>query len=79
MSLLHMMLVKQSIEVRNCTLASLSVLACGSMYCHTRLHLGFLAKLRILQVPACKMEPQGGIIIVRNRLSGRQADRPTNV
>ena len=31
-------------------------------YCHTRLHLGFSVKLRIWQVPACKMEPQKGII-----------------
>ena len=31
-------------------------------YCHTRLHLGFSAKLRIWQVPACKMEPQSDII-----------------
>ena len=30
--------------------------------CHTRLHLGFSAKLRIWQVPACKMEPRSGII-----------------
>ena len=28
-----------------------------SEYCHTRLHLGFSAQLRILQVSACKMEP----------------------
>ena len=33
--------------------------------CHTRLHLGFSAKLRIWQVPACKMEPQRGIILMR--------------
>ena len=32
-------------------------------YCHTRLHLGFSAKLRIWQLPACKMEPQSGIIL----------------
>ena len=30
--------------------------------CHTRLHLGFSAKLKILQVPACKMEPRSGYI-----------------
>ena len=30
-------------------------------YCHTRLHLGFSAKLRIWQVPACKMEPRSWI------------------
>ena len=28
-----------------------------SSYCHTRLHLGFSAQLRILQVSACMMEP----------------------
>ena len=27
-------------------------------YCHTRLHLGFSAKLKIWQVPSCKMEPR---------------------
>ena len=32
------------------------------LYCHTRLHLGFSAKLRILQVSPCKMEPRSGII-----------------
>ena len=31
--------------------------------CHTRLHLGSSAKLRIWHVPACKMEPQRGIIL----------------
>ena len=35
-------------------------------YCHTRLHLGFSAKLRIWQVPACKMEPRSGIISWKN-------------
>ena len=34
-------------------------------YCHTRLHLGFSANLRIWQVPACKMEPQRGIILTK--------------
>ena len=29
---------------------------------HTRLHLGFSAKLKIWQAPGCKMEPQSGII-----------------
>ena len=32
-------------------------------FCHTRLHLGFSAYLRIWQVSACKMEPQRGIIL----------------
>ena len=27
-------------------------------FCHTRLHLGFSAELKIWQVPTCKMEPQ---------------------
>ena len=31
-------------------------------YCHSRLNLGFLAKLRIFQASACKMEPWSGII-----------------
>ena len=31
-------------------------------YCHTRLHLGFSAKLRIWLASASKMEPQSGII-----------------
>ena len=33
-------------------------------FCHTQLHLGFSAKLRIWQVPTCKMEPRSGIIIM---------------
>ena len=32
-------------------------------FCHTRLHLGFSAELRILQVSACNMEPRSGTII----------------
>jgi len=35
-------------------------------YCHTQLHLGFLAKLRICQASACKMEPRSGIISCKN-------------
>ena len=31
--------------------------------CHTRLHLGFSAMLKIQQVSACKMEPQSGMIM----------------
>ena len=34
--------------------------------CHTRLHLGFSAKLRIWQVSACKMEPRSGNISWKN-------------
>ena len=33
-------------------------------FCHTRLHLGYSARLRIWQVPACKMEPRSGIIFL---------------
>ena len=32
-----------------------------SFYCHTRLHLGFSAKLGIWQISICKMEPRSGI------------------
>ena len=39
--------------------------------CHTRLHLGFSAKLRILEVPVCKMEPRSGIIFCKNRPTHR--------
>ena len=31
---------------------------CTCYFCHTRLHHGFLAKLRIWQVSACKMKPR---------------------
>ena len=44
-------------------------------YCHTRLHLGFSAKLRIWQASACKMEPRSGIIFCQ-KPAGRPADRP---
>ena len=37
-------------------------LLCSRIFCHTRLHLGFSAKLKIWHVPACKVEPQNGII-----------------
>ena len=37
----------------------ISVIYC----CHTRLHLGFSANLRIWQAPACKMGPQSGVIL----------------
>ena len=46
----------------------------GLIYCHTRLHLGFSAKLRIWQVPASKMEPRSGIIFCLNRPAGRPPD-----
>ena len=45
-------------------------------YCHTRLHLGFEAMLKIWQVPACKMEPQRGIIIYRNTFPPAPAPTP---
>ena len=38
-------------------------------YCHTRLHLGFSAKLRIWQISACKMEPRSGIILLMVTIS----------
>ena len=31
--------------------------------CHTQLHLGFSTKLKIWQVPTCKMDPWSGIIL----------------
>ena len=44
---------------------SISQARLSLLYCHTRLHLGFSAKLRIWQVPACKMEPQHCIIVMK--------------
>ena len=41
-------------------------------HCHTRLHLGFSAKLRIWQVPTCKMEPRSGNISCNNHPPTRQ-------
>ena len=38
---------------------------CVIYYCHTRLHPGFSAKLRIWQVPACKMESRSGIFFLQ--------------
>ena len=37
-------------------------------FCHTRLHLGFSAKLRIWQVQACKMEPLSSNIFCKKQL-----------
>ena len=48
-----------------------------NIYCHTRLHLGFSANLRILQVPKCKMEPRSGNIFCKNQ-PDRPTDRPTD-
>ena len=45
-------------------------------YCHTRLHLGFSAKLGIWQVPTCKMEPRSGYIFCQNRPATRPPGRP---
>ena len=45
-------------------------------FCHTRLHLEFSAKLRIWQVPTCKMEPQSGIIALINHPPGHPPTRP---
>ena len=44
-------------------------------YCHTRLHLGFSAKLRVWQVPACKMEPRSGLISCKNRPDPTRPDQ----
>ena len=38
---------------------------CEGLFCHNWLNLGFSFKLRIWQVPACKMEPQRGIILMK--------------
>ena len=47
-----------------CTVGIYLSLGCmKECYCHTRLHLGFSAKLRIWQAPACKMEPRSGMIM----------------
>ena len=51
-------------ESRSCSGPSISIcLTKKFIHCHTQLHLGFSAKLRIWQVSACKMEPQSGTII----------------
>ena len=47
------------------------------LYFHTRLHLGFSAKLRIWQVSACKMEPQSGTIITLELASQPTSSVPT--
>ena len=47
-----------------------------NIYCHTRLHLGFSANLRILQVPTCKMEPRSGNIFCKNRPMHRLRNQP---
>ena len=51
-----------------------------NIFCHTRLHLGFSAKLRIWQVPTCKMEPRSGNIFCKNRPDPtRPTDRPASL
>ena len=57
-----------SILVRNMARITLSVnlILTTVWFCHTRLHLGFSAKLKIWQVPTCKMEPRSGIISCNN-------------
>ena len=47
-------------------------------YCHTRLHLGFSAKLRIWQVPTCKMEPRSGIIIAKIQPASQPTIQPAS-
>ena len=44
----------------NCLIAKLIK---GWNFCRTQLHYGFSAKLKIWEVPACKMEPQSGVIL----------------
>ena len=46
-------------------------------YCHTRLHLGLSAYLRIWQVSACKMEPQSGTIITLEPASHPASQPPS--
>ena len=50
----------------------------SKFYCRIRLHLEFSAKLRIWQVPACKMEPRSGNIFCKNRPT-RPTDRPASL
>ena len=38
-------------------------------YCHTLLHLGFSDKLRVWQVPACKMGPRSGMFFAPYAIS----------
>ena len=49
-----------------------------SQFCHTRLHLRFSTKLKIWQVPACKMEPQSGKIMWRTPPTHPATHPPTN-
>ena len=55
--------------------SSLSLSWAWPCCCHTRLHLGYSAKLRIWQVSACKMEPQSGTIITLE-LASHPASQP---
>ena len=50
-------LLKAWVHTHDC-----SRLISEQVYCHTRLHLGFSAKLRIWQALPCKMEPRSGNI-----------------
>ena len=56
----HMLVVIK--KNRTLPIKSLQTNLC-KIYCHTRLHLGFSAKLKNWQVPACKIEPRSGIIL----------------
>ena len=49
-----------------------------SYFCHSRLHLGFSAKVSIWQVSACKMELRIGLIFWRNQHIGCATDPPTH-
>ena len=49
-----------------------------TQYCHTRLHLGLSTKLRIWQVPVCKMEPQSGFIMYQKLHTDPPTRPPTH-
>ena len=53
--------LREKLGVYSCCNQVLSTLG-KHINCHIRLNLGFSAKLRIWQFPACKMEPLCGII-----------------
>ena len=80
--LYHILLIgsRRLIPIRNCRdFTSLYCSAsCDPNFCHAQLHLWFSAKPRIWQVPACKMEPQCGIIIWRNSFPPAPAAKRTD-
>ena len=48
-----------------------------TLHCHTGLHLGFSALLRILQVLSCNMGPRSGIILIIFRPPTQPPTLPT--